>query len=131
MTGTAQETNDDLPTNGPIFQATDEVPESAMQTELGRQLAARLRHLRRAESTMGQKHPSLRATQDEIAAVKERLAAWGPGAQQGFRTNDQILSNAVRSMNDADLRQLVFRMALKIEQLENRLRQVEEQLEVY
>ena len=131
MTGAAQETNSDLPTNSPIFQTFDEVPEAAMRTELGRQLAARLRHLRRAESRMGPKHPSLQATQDEIAVVKERLAAWGQGAPPESRVNDQNILNAIRATNDAELRQLVFRMALKIEQLENRLRRVEEQLQVY
>ena len=114
MAGTAQEPNDNLRTNDSVFQAMDEVPDTAMPTVLERQLADRLRHLQRAESRMGPKHRSLQATQDEIAEVKERLAAWGPGAQQGSRTKDQLLSNAMRTMNDAKLRQLVFRMALKI-----------------
>ncbi len=131
LPGTAQEANKNRPTIGPIFQATDEVSETAMLTEQGRQLAVLLRRLRHSESTMGRNHPSLPAVQAQIAAVKEQLAVLESGGQTEVGANDQFLPDAMLSMSDEELRRLVFRMAMKIEQLESRLQQVEKLIEVH
>lgn len=124
VSATAQETNDGgVPKL--LSPATGEVPDAAMKSAQGRQLATRLRMLRHSEARMGPKHPSLPAVQNQIASIKEQLAAFGPDNQQ---TNDQAISNLLQSMSDEELRQLVYRMAVRIEQLEVRLQKLEKRM---
>ena len=51
----------------------DVIPRAALLTERGRQLADQLRVLRRAEASMGQKHPNLGAVQKQIEEIKEQM----------------------------------------------------------
>ena len=94
----------------------DAIPAAALRTQRGRQLAERLMQLRRAEATMGPKHPSLGAIQAEIADVKDQLGAWPAD---------------VATLNDEDVKRLVLRMSVKIEQLEARIVALERQMRVH
>jgi hypothetical protein len=105
----------------------DFIPADALKTEAGRQLVERLRFLRRTEASMGTKHPAYKGIQAEIESIKERL---------GMRPEQMNSSLAppnvsLDSMGDDELRQLIRRMALRIESLERRLDALERRLEVF
>lgn len=103
----------------------DDVPEAALLTERGQELAQRLRYLRRSESNMGDRHPSLPSVREEIKQVIQQLQAWAPltpeaSGDKGAQGRPSL------QMNDRDLRQLVIQMANRIEQLEARVKKLEE-----
>ncbi len=101
--------------------ADADVPRAALLTDRGRQLADRLRHLRRAAAGMGAKHPSLSGVQEEIAEVKKQLAAWSPDRRVGGVDVGKPLDDAVPEMSGHDVRQLVLRLSAKIDRLERRI----------
>lgn len=133
------------PPNIPIdSQIADDpdVPKSALLTERGRELAAHLVQLKRTSATLGGKHPSLEAIRQEIDEVKEQLKAWaagsdaianagaGAGARPGRSTRDlEQAALETPTMNDQDLRQLVLRLAVKIDQLDNRMSRLERDMD--
>ena len=107
--------------------STDDVPEAALLTERGQELAKRLHYLRRSESNMGAKHPSLPSVRIEIKKVKEQLDAWAPGSSEKTHTSsgDKRRVKPFLQMNDHDLRQVVLQMAKQIQQLEARIQRLE------
>ena len=107
----------------------DEIPEAALLTEEGRQLVGELQRLRRAEASMGSKHPLLGRTREDIAAVKKKLAAWSPKAPKA--AGGQPLAEALPAMNATALRQLILRMSVRIEMLERRVESLERKLEIF
>jgi len=102
----------------------DEVPQAALLTERGQQLADRLQHLRRAEANMGDKHPSLPDVQQQIEEIKVQLEAWTPAANP-FRASNELPIRQIPQMNDEDLRQLVLRLTDDIRLLEQRIERLE------
>ena len=113
----AQSTGQPAPVN-------DEIPKAALLTERGQQLVDRLKHLRRAESTLGPKHPSMEDVQIQIEEIKVQLEAWSP-APNPFRGGEEVSMREIPQMNDEDLRQLVIRLTDDIRLLEQRIERVE------
>ena len=116
---------DERPSDSGIVQ--DQIPADALKTEEGRRMVERLRFLRRSEASMGSRHPSYQGIKSEIESIKERL---------GMRPEHLNSSLAppgvsVDSMGEDELRQLIRRMALRIESLEKRLDALERRLEVF
>ncbi len=105
----------------------DQIPADALKTAEGRQLADRLRILRRSQASMGTKHPSYNGINAEIESIKERLGI-RPEHYNSSLTPPGVSLNA---MDEDELRQLVRRMALRIESLEKRLDALERRLEVF
>ena len=105
------------------LKADSDIPEAALLTERGTQLAARLKWLRNAESKLGAKHPSLADIKKQIVDIKEELKAWAPGGNP-FQGSDG-LARKVPQMNDEDLRQLVLRLTNEITELKNRVAKLE------
>lgn len=103
----------------------DEIPEAAMLTERGNQLATRLRWLRNAESKLGPKHPSLPDIKKQIADVKEELKAWAPGDNPFHGASTDGVARKIPKMNDEDLRQLVLRLTNEVRELKNRVEKLE------
>ena len=105
----------------------DRIPPEVLKTEEGRQMAARLKLLRRSQSSLGPKHPAYEGIQGEIDAIRNRL---GLGKlKTGGSTFREI--NALNTMSDDELRVLIRRMALRIESLERRVDALERRLEVF
>jgi hypothetical protein len=124
------------PFRSPAEQATppaveSEIPRGLLLTERGRALAEELKQLRRAEASMGPKHPLLAEVKQQIEAVKEQIEAWSPRVQQLSPDRVTPLPEALPEMNDQDLRQLILRMAAKMSQLERRIETLEQRLEVH
>ncbi len=105
----------------------DEIPADALKTEEGRQMVERLRILRRSQASMGPKHPSFNGIQTEIESIKQRLG------MRPEQLNSSLAPPSVSlgSMSEDELRQLIRRMALRIESLEKRLDALERRLEVF
>jgi hypothetical protein len=104
----------------------DRIPEAALLTERGRQLSEELRRLRRTESSLGERHPSIATVREKIAAVEEQLQAWLPKAE-----GNRPLGERLPEMNPEDVKQLVLRLSAKIDQLERRVNALENRLEVF
>ena len=111
--------------------AESEIPPALLLTERGRALAEELKQLRRSEASMGPRHPLLAQVRNQIASVKEQIAAWSPRAQQFSEDKSKSLPDALPEMNEQDLRQLILRMAGKIAQLEQRVELLERQMEIH
>ena len=105
----------------------DEIPAAALKTEEGRKMVERLDFLRRSEASMGEKHPSLPGIKSEIESIRDRLGISGSGFGGELAPSGQTLN----SMSEDELRQLIRRMALRIESLEQRLNALERRLEVF
>lgn len=105
----------------------DEIPAEALKTEEGRQLAERLSFLRRSEASMGVKHPAYKGIQSEIESIRERLGI----RQEQLNSSLAPPGLSIDSMSDEELRQMIRRMALRIESLEKRLDALERRLEVF
>lgn len=103
----------------------DEIPESALLTDRGSQLALRLRILRQSEQAMGEKHPQYESVQEEIKNIKRELAAWASLEDAALELDPTELQLEVPMMSDRDLRQLVLQLAGKIAQLEDRVTELE------
>lgn len=113
------------------------IPPAALLTDRGRELAENLRNLRRTRANLGGKHPTLPVVERAIAETERQLRAWLPseeGSDNPFKNLDsspQRSSSAARNeseksaINETDLRQLVLRLHAKIEQLEERVRLLE------
>ena len=105
------------------------IPEAALLTERGRQLAKELRMLRKARDSMGSKHPTLPLVKDKIEAIEEQLEAWEPAfgdpPENPFHPNDDSAPSP--QMNEYDLRQIVIRLTKRVEALEKRVTQLENQ----
>lgn len=110
------------PERTPIIK--DEIPESALLTQRGNELANRLRILRLSEARMGEKHPSYESVQNEINDIKRELTAWS--ADEGWDSADASVIEKLPSMNERDLKQLVIQLVGKIGQLEARVATLEE-----
>lgn len=111
----------------------DAIPPAAMLTDRGTALVERLKQLRRAESRMGPKHPSLPDLRDQIADVREQLKAWGP-APNPFRETPRgeqaaEATKSIPQMNEEDLRQVVIALAAEVESLRQRVETLETQIE--
>lgn len=102
------------------------IPEAALLTERGRQLAQQLRLLRRTREGLGAKHPTLPVVEKKIEAVLEELSAWEPAygdaEENPFRPGAK---KDPKMLNEYDLRQLVLRLAKRVEQLEGRIEKLE------
>ena len=98
-------------------------------------LAHELRLLKSAEARMGAKHPELQAVRKKIAKVIEQLDALAevaPDTRPQTKPAQAVAQMpAIAGMSDDQLRQLIQRMALKIEQLERRIDSLERLNEVY
>ena len=102
----------------------DNVPQAALQTERGKELADRLRNLRFTESQLGSKHPSLSSVKEEIKSVKEELQAWVPAIKTKKKTDDdkvETVETALAELDEDDLRQLVVRLALDVHKLRSQM----------
>jgi len=106
-------------------RAEKPIPEAALLTERGRQLANELRLLRRTRSTLGSKHPTLPLVEKQIAAVEEQLEAWEPAFGKPPANPFHPEAEAMPQMNEYDLRQIVIRLSRQVEQLEKRVEQLE------
>ena len=111
----------------PNGSVDDEIPQAALLTERGQQLADRLKMLRHNEKNLGSQHPALPEVQLQIEEIKLQLEAWSP-APNPFRGNVEVPMRAIPQMNDEDLRQLVIRLTDDIRLLEQRLERVESRL---
>jgi len=104
-----------------------DVPASALLTDRGRQLADRLSQLKRSYAAMGPRHPSKRTIEEEMALVKEQLKAWSANADSSTADGERSepLAKALPEMNETDLRQLILRLVVKVELLEQRVLELE------
>ena len=127
----AQVGESDSRSNGTSSNGTgivkDEIPAAALKTEEGRKMAERLGFLRRSQASMGPKHPAFPGIKAEIETIRDRLGINGSGSGGALAPSGQTLN----SMSDDELRQLIRRMALRIESLEQRLYALERRLEVF
>lgn len=102
----------------------DAIPPEVLRTNEGRQKVERLRMLRRHQSTMGPKHPAYAGIQAEIESIRQQLGL----SPRGTGETDQI---NLDGMQEDELRQLIRRMALRIESLEKRVEALERRFEVF
>ena len=102
----------------------DQIPPEVLRTKEGRQIVERLGMLRRHQSTMGPKHPAFRGLQSEIESIRTQLGLSPTGAGETDRIN-------LDGMEQDELRQLIRRMALRIESLEKRVEALERRFEVF
>ena len=100
----------------------DVVPQAALLTERGRQLAEELRMLKRSRESMGSKHPTLPLINQKIEAITEQLQAWEP-AENPFHPGDEQQKKP--QINDYDLRQMVIQLNKRVEMLEKRVAELE------
>jgi hypothetical protein len=105
----------------------DRIPAEVLKTEAGRQMAERLKFLRRSQASLGPKHPAYKGIQGEIDAIRSRLGLGKISA--GGSTFREI--NSLSTLSDDELRVLIRRMALRIESLERRVDALERRLEVF
>ena len=101
----------------------DPIPDSVMQTKEGRELATRLKVLRKSQASMGKRHPGQKAVQAEIDSLRRRL-----GIDTG---SDMPIGMSLDTIDDNQMRQLIRRMALRIESLERRVDSLERRLQVF
>ncbi|MEM6473937.1 MAG: hypothetical protein AAF802_30580 [Planctomycetota bacterium] len=106
---------------------SETVPEAALLTERGRQLAHELKMLKRTRDTMGPKHPTLPVVEKKIDAVLELLSAFEPA--YGDSTDNPFRKGGEKTdpdmINEYDLRQIVLRLSKRVEQLEARVTELE------
>ncbi len=108
------------------------IPDAALLTQRGRELAQELRMLRRTRNNMGSKHPTRPLIEQKIEAVEEQLQAWEPAFgnpppnpfQPGGDRQPGGGADAPQ-MNEYDLRQMVIRLSKRVEELERRVSQLE------
>lgn len=117
-----------VPTDRPSSASTraPKVGESVLPAESSqqRQWNAQLRTLRQTEATLGEAHPSLSAVREQIAAIEQRLGlAVGQESDPARRARSSA-SNA-SMLADSDLRQLLVEMTNRIQQLEVRVKNLE------
>ncbi len=101
----------------------DPVSDSVLKTKQGREMANRLKILRRSQASMGARHPGQKAVQAEIDQLRRRL-----GIDSG---TDMPIGVPLENIDDEDTRQLIRRMALRIESLEKRVDALERRLQVF
>jgi hypothetical protein len=106
--------------------SAESLPQAALLTERGRELAKQLRLLKRARDSMGSKHPTLPSVNKQIEGIEEQLQAWEPAmgdkAENPFQTSR---STPTPQMNEYDLRQIVIRLNKRVEALEKRVADLE------
>ena len=100
-------------------------PATQLLDQRRQQLTDRLRHLRRAEETLGPRHPSLAEVRLQIAEVQQELSAWALDAENPFTGEGGPAPPSAPLLDAEDLRLLVLRMATKIEDLESRVSALE------
>jgi uncharacterized protein involved in exopolysaccharide biosynthesis len=105
-------------------KSAENVPQAALLTERGRQLAEQLRLLKRSRDSMGSKHPSLPSINTQIEAIEEQLEAWEPAFGEPAE-NPFHPGRATPQMNEFDLRQIVIRLNKRVESLEKRVAELE------
>ncbi len=102
-----------------------EIPEAALLTDRGTELAQQLRLLRWSEARMGPKHPALPDVRQQIADVEELLKAWqiapNPFRLSDITEPDQLLAGNATDMNERDLQQIVLILAKEVQDLNHRL----------
>ena len=98
----------------------DEIPEAALLTQRGAELADRLKWLRRSEQSMGKNNPSLPEVREQIEGVLGQLKAWAP-APDTNTIEGSDLKRKVPQMNDEDLRQLVLQLVQQVADLQTRV----------
>ncbi|WP_146533815.1 hypothetical protein [Rubripirellula reticaptiva] len=101
-----------------------DVPKSALLTERGRQLAEELGHLQRSKATLGEKHPSRPAIENQIDAIRRELTAWSSVPAGGAVGGQDIVAlgdEVTPLMNEVDLRQLVLRLSERVARLEQKV----------
>ena len=111
----------------------DKVPDAALLTNRGTELAARLKSLRYAESTLGAKHPSMESVREQIVSIKQELKAWMPVSteivsdQEADEEDDaeEKTRETLATMNNSDLRQLVIRLSFDVTDLRQRIGELE------
>ncbi len=109
------------PPTTPVMK--DEIPESALLTDHGIELASRLRMLRNSEARLRKKHPCFNTVQTEIKSIKRELAAMSAVPTLASETNLSIEQSPL--MSNRDLRQLVVQLVGKIDHLEDRIAKLE------
>ena len=118
-------------TGDAIGEQRDEIPPAALLTDRGTALVERLRQLRRTESRMGAKHPSLPEVRGQIDDILRELKAWQP-APNPFRssTREDAVSPELQPiplMNEEDLRQIVLALSQEVTELRGRVEALEKQ----
>ncbi len=106
--------------------ADDDIPQAALLTERGAELANRLKLLRRAEANLGNNHPSLPDVRKQINAIRDQLKATAPEPNP-FRNRATDVKRAVPKMNDDELRQLVILLVDDVADLKKRVLALEQQ----
>lgn len=115
------------PTQNNPGNFVDEIPEEILQTEEGRRMVERLRFLRRSQQSIGPKHPGFAGIESEIESIRARLGLIPtPGNQVQTEVDPQL-----NQIGDEQLRQLIRRMALRIEFLEKRVDSLERRFEIF
>ncbi len=111
-------------------QQQDEIPPAALLTDRGTQLVERLKQLRRTESRMGTKHPTLPEIREQIEEIKQQLKAWEPAPNPFRRSADQegAEQKPIPLMNEEDLRQVVLALTEEVTALRQRVDALERQV---
>ena len=110
-----------------VRSAADSTPLSDQEL----QLAEELRLLKRAESRMGAKHPAIQDVRKKIETITEQLGDSAAVTPQTRNQAKPTQSLSIAAMNDQQLRQIIQRMVVKIDQLETRIETLERQRMVH
>ena len=112
--------------NGPGLPNMDpDIPEIALQSNEGLQLAAELKQLQRSLATLGKNHPSVASVGAQIEVVKRRLSALAKAKENGDVGGSAMPQSPAKEISELQMREIIAQMATKIEQLESRLQRLE------
>jgi hypothetical protein len=103
-----------------------------MQTERGRELIDQLRVLLVSESTMGEKHPLYSEIQREIKETRGLLRNLALSRQIADEIEEESkevkrYASALPAMQDKDLRRLILRLIIRVDDLEKEVQGLRDQ----
>ena len=108
--------------------ANDKIPKNVLETERGREVVDQLRVLRTSELALGKKHPLLPKVRREIKQTKRMLGAWGKSEEIDGDSPAKELASIIPAMEDQDLRQLVLRLIVRLDDLEKQVAELKKQV---
>ncbi|TWU44363.1 hypothetical protein Q31b_18990 [Novipirellula aureliae] len=95
-------------------------------TDQEQKLAVELQRLQNMASRIGTKHPSMKSVQARISLIEQQLSDLAKNRQVDAAGLERPTAATILELNDPQLRQLILRMAIKINELENRIEILEQ-----
>ena len=106
--------------------------EELSKTERGRELVEQLRELEYSRSTMGEKHPLLPKVKEDIDRIKgllrNRVVAEKLADEMDEGDEAKRLARVLPGMEDDDLRRLVLRLIVRVDNLEKEVIALKDEL---